>query len=47
MDTPWKSLRDRFDRGIDLSQATDKDISDYMEAKAIIYEGEQLCDMAL
>jgi hypothetical protein len=47
MDTPWKSLRDRFDRGIDLSQATDKDISDYVEAKAIIYEGEQLCDMAL
>ena len=47
MDTPWKSLRDRFDRGIDLSQATDKDISDYVEAKAIIYEGEELCDTEL
>jgi hypothetical protein len=40
-------LRKRWDRGIDTSTATEEDLDDYVEAKAIIYEGEQLCDMAL
>ena len=40
-------MRKRWDRGIDTSTATEEDLNDYVEAKAIIYEGEQLCDMAL
>jgi hypothetical protein len=47
MDTPWKPLRKRWDRGIDTSTATEEDLDDYVEAKAIIYEREQLCDTVL
>ena len=47
MDTPWKPLRKRWDRGIDTSTATEEDLDHYVEAKAIIYEGEELCDTEL
>jgi hypothetical protein len=40
MDTPWKLLRKRWDYRIDTSTATEEDLDDYMEAKAIIYKGE-------
>ena len=47
MDSPWKPLREKWDCGIDLDNATEREINDYVEAKAIIYEGEKLCDTAL
>jgi hypothetical protein len=47
MDPLWKALREKWDYGIDLNTAIDKEISEYVEAKAIIYKGEKLCDIAL
>jgi hypothetical protein len=47
MDPPWKALREKWDYRINLNTVIDKEISKYIEAKAIIYKGEKLCDIAL
>jgi hypothetical protein len=47
MDTPWKPLREKWDCGIDYTTTTDKEFREFVEAKAIIYKGEKLCDIIL
>jgi hypothetical protein len=47
MDSLWKLLREKWDCGIDLNNAIEREINSYIEAKAIIYKGEKLCDTAL
>jgi hypothetical protein len=47
MDSLWKPLREKWDCGIDLDNATEREINNYIEAKAIIYKGEKLYNTAL
>ena len=46
-DATLEALRDKWDYGIDIQKATDKELNKYVKAKAIIYEKEKICDMVL
>ena len=47
LDQHWREIVDKWDCGIDVSTASDKDLNKYTESRILAYEDEEICDKDL
>ena len=46
-DPNWKEIIRKWDCGIDVQSATTKQLNEYVESRAIVYEADKMCDKDL